>query len=231
MHFLFAVASLLVQRGWLIGGTAAFQRAKQRFDRGRDNQAAENAAQQRIRPQPIGAVILIVAFADGIQAGNVRLLIAQRADFQSAGGGAFVIDPQTAHRVMDGGENFHRHFARIDALELFVNAQNAAELFIEHVARNVRQVEIHGQSILLDAQSFVGADVENLARGNIARHQIAVFRISLFEEVVSLRLRECVRGSRGSCGLRGTHTRPPSPRALSLIRRNLSAPGTAVGCT
>ena len=34
---------------------------------------------------------------------------------QAAVGGALVIDPQAAHRVMDGGENFHRRGARIDA--------------------------------------------------------------------------------------------------------------------
>src|SRR3974377_1810308 len=37
--------------------------------------------------------------------------------------------------------------------------------------------------------------------------------------------------SRLSPGLRGTHTRPPSPRADSDIRRNLSSPGIDVGCT
>ncbi len=38
-------------------------------------------------------------------------------------------------------------------------------------------------------------------------------------------------GERVSPGLRGTQTRPPSPRALSEIKRHLSSPGMAVGCT
>src|SRR5205807_7029189 len=38
-------------------------------------------------------------------------------------------------------------------------------------------------------------------------------------------------GPRFSAGFRGTHTRPPSPRADSLIKRSLSSPGMAVGCT
>ena len=87
---------------------------------------------------------------------------------------------------MDGGEDLHRHVARIDALELLVDLQNAAQLPVEHLARNVRQVEIHAQPVLLDAQPFVGADVEDLARGDVARHQVAVLRIALFEEVVAL---------------------------------------------
>ena len=52
--------------------------------------------------------------------------------------------------------------------------------------RNVRQVEVHAQPIFLDAQSFVHADVEDLSRGDIARHQVAVLRIALFQEVVAL---------------------------------------------
>ena len=51
---------------------------------GADDQAAEDAAQQRIGPQPVGAVVLVVALADGVQAGNVRLLVARRADLQAA---------------------------------------------------------------------------------------------------------------------------------------------------
>ena len=73
---------------------------------------------------------------------------------QAAGGGALVVDPQAAHRVMDGREDLHRHVARIDALELLVDLENAAELVIERRARNVRQVEIDAQPVLLDAQAL-----------------------------------------------------------------------------
>src|SRR5512144_2567096 len=38
-------------------------------------------------------------------------------------------------------------------------------------------------------------------------------------------------GLRVSPLVRGTQTRPPSPRADSEIRRHLSSPGMAVGCT
>ena len=76
-------------------------------------------------------MILVVALADGVQAGNVRLLVAHRADDQPALAVGFVIDPQSAHRIVDGGEDFHRHFARIDPLEFLVDFQDAAQLVVE----------------------------------------------------------------------------------------------------
>ena len=59
---------------------------EQRLDARRDDQAAEDAGQQRIRAQPIGPVILIVALADGVQIRNVRDLVLRRADRQAAVG-------------------------------------------------------------------------------------------------------------------------------------------------
>jgi hypothetical protein len=82
----------------------------------------------------------------------------------------------------------HRHFARIDALELLVDLQNPAQFLIQRLSRDVRQIQIHRQSVLLDAQSFPGADVKDLARGDVARHEIAIFRIALFQEIVALAL-------------------------------------------
>ena len=175
-------------------------------------------------------MVLVVALADGVQARDVRACWWRAARRKPPVGRALVVHPQAAHRVVDGREDLHRHVARVDALEFLVDFQDAAQLAVELVARNVRQVEIHAQPVLLDAQPLVDADVEDLARGDVARHEVAVLRIALFEEVVPLALGNR-RGSRGSCGLRGTHTRPPSPRAVSLISRSLSAPGIAVGWT
>ncbi|KKN36540.1 hypothetical protein LCGC14_0772460, partial [marine sediment metagenome] len=87
---------------------------------------------------------------------------------------------------MHGRINLHGHPARIDALEFFVDFQDAAELQVERRRRDVRQIEIDAQAVLLDAQALGGADVEDFARGDVARHQVAVFRIALFEKVVSL---------------------------------------------
>ena len=118
---LLAVPHAAEQAGILLVACRILLPSQQVLDPRRDDQAAEDAAQQRIGPQPIRAVILIVALADGVQAGNVRLLIARRAGSQAALGRALVVDPQAAHRVVDGRENLHRHVARIDALELLVD--------------------------------------------------------------------------------------------------------------
>ena len=52
-------------------------------------------------------------------------------------GGALVVAPQPAHRVVDGREDLHRHVARIDALELLVDFQDAGQLAVERLARQV----------------------------------------------------------------------------------------------
>ena len=61
-----------------------------------------------------------------------------------------------------------------DPLELFVDLQNAAELLIEGRAWDMGDVEIHAHAVLLDAQAFVGADVENFACGDIARRSVRI---------------------------------------------------------
>ena len=76
------------------------------------------------------------------------------------------------------------------------------------LARDVRHVEIHAQPVLLDAQSFVRADVENLARGDVARHQVAVLRIALFEEVVALGFGNLLRRARVVRLARHPHAAP-----------------------
>ena len=79
-------------------------------------------------------------------------------------------------------------FARVDALEFFVNFQDAAQLLVERGARDVRQIEIDAQPVAFDAQALVGADVEDLACGDVAGHEIAVFRVAFFKEIVAIGL-------------------------------------------
>ena len=129
---------------------------------------------------------------------------------------------------MDGGKDLHGRVARIDSLELLVNLEDAAQLAVEFAPWNVRQIQVDALPVLLDAQPFVHADIEDLARGDVARHEVAVFGIAILEKIVPLGFGNVARIA-GSCGVRGTQTRPPSPRADSLISRSLSAPGMAVG--
>ena len=41
------------------------------------------------------------------------------------------VDPQAAHRVVDGGEDLHRVLVRIDADELLVDLEDARELLAQ----------------------------------------------------------------------------------------------------
>ena len=71
------------------------------------DEASVDARHQRVRAQPVGAMILVFGLASGENAGDV--------------GGLLVIDPQAAHGVVHAGENLHGHVARIVADKLLVN--------------------------------------------------------------------------------------------------------------
>jgi hypothetical protein len=70
-----------------------------------------------------------------------------------------------------------------------------------------------------------------ISRVAISRGTRLPYGVLLLEEVPALVLGDLHVGAGSSPCLRGTQTRPPSPRADSLIRRHLSAPGIAVGWT
>ena len=91
----------------------------------------------------------------------------------------------------------------------------------------MREIEID-LVLTADAIAFE-ADLEDLARGDVARNEVAVGRIFLFEEVPALDFPESMMAVDCRLSCRGTQTRPPSPRADSDIRRSLSSPGIDVG--
>jgi hypothetical protein len=60
-------------------------------------ESAEDAADQRIGAEAVGAVVLIFGLAGGEDAGDVGHLVE--------------VDPQAAHGVVHAGEDLHGHFA------------------------------------------------------------------------------------------------------------------------
>ena len=182
------VSGALEQRRRLLGRRAVGQVFQQPRDARRHRQPAEKAGHQRIGPQPVGAVELVIALADGEGPRNVRLLVARRADGQAVPGVGLVVAPQAAHRIMDGGKNLHRRRAGIGALELLVDFQNAGQLPVQQVARQVGHVEIDAHPVRLRAESLLDADLENLSRGDVARQEVSIFRVALFEEIQPLAL-------------------------------------------
>ena len=135
------------------------------------DESSVDARHQRIRAQPVGAVVLVFGLAGGEDAGDVR--------------GLFVIDPEAAHGVVHAGENLHGHVARIVADKLLVDFEDAFELAVESLAVDVRQVEIDHR-LAVDAEVVLEDDFEDFAGGHIARDEVAIFRIPLFEEVPAL---------------------------------------------
>ena len=85
--------------------------------------------------------------------------------------------------------------------------------------------------VVVDAAPLVEARLEDSRARDVARDEVAVAGVHALEEVVALLLGDVAAASRLSFASFGTQTRPPSPRALSEMRRSLSAPGIAVGCT
>src|SRR5207245_3102626 len=102
-----------------------------------------------------------------------------------------VVHPESPHRVVHAGENLHRDLARILADELLVDLQDAAKLDVELPPGNVRQVQIY-LPLPIHAVA-VQADLEDLARLDVAGDEVAVGGILLFEEIPALPLRDRAR--------------------------------------
>ncbi len=75
--------------------------------------------------------------------------------------------------------------------------------------------------------TFIGANVENLARRDVSRHQVAIFGYrSSGSNIAHFRDRF---GSRVSCGFHRTHTRPPSPRTSRSLTAACPPPAPPSG--
>src|ERR1044072_7391615 len=82
---------------------------------------------------------------------------------------------------MNARENAHRHMTWIIADKHLVDFKNRAELAIEGLGGNVRQIEIN---LVLTADAHaVNAHLKDLARRDVARNEIAVSLILFFKEI------------------------------------------------
>ena len=161
--------------GWM---PAALDHVVRVLDRVRpSHEPAVNARHQRIRAQAVGAVVLILTLARGVKALDVGALLK--------------VHPQAAHGVVHAGEDLHGRVTGIVADELLVDFENALELAIESGAVDVRQVEIDHR-LPIDAEvEFVNHFVDGTGR-DIARHQVAILGIPLFQEVPALAFRNAL---------------------------------------
>ena len=176
-----------------------------------------DARHQRVRAQAVRAVDGVVGFAAGVEALDVGLLVE--------------VHPQPAHGVVHAGEDLHGHIARIVAHELLVDFEDAFELAVERGAVDVRQVEIDHR-LAVDAEVVLVHDLVDGAGGDVARHQVAVLGIPLFQEVPALALGNALEialvARLSSEPTRGHLRRGPTPTsgAACLRRECMSgAPG------
>src|SRR5215813_4368293 len=132
------------------------------------NESAKNTGNQRVRAQPVGAVISVFTLTGGEDPFYIGRL--------------FVIHPEAAHGVVHAGKDLHRNFTRIVADKLLVDFQNAFELAVQRVTVYVSQIEIdHGLAV--NAQALFVNDSVDRASGHITRYQVAVLGKPFFQEV------------------------------------------------
>ena len=161
-------------------------------------EAAEDATDERVGAKTIGAVVLVLALAAGEDAGDVGHLVE--------------VDPETAHGVVHAGEDLHGLDVGIDADELLVDFENAAELVVEGGAVDVGEVEVdHGLAV--DAEAEFVDDLVDGAGGDVAGDEIAVLGIPLLEEVEALGLGDLLDGALVAGGARN-----PDAAALAAGR-------------
>ncbi len=101
---------------------------------------------------------------------------------------------------MDGGEDLHRVRVRVLPGELLVDLEHSGELLPQHLARQVRHVEVDLVLVLaglgaIDAALLVEALLEQLAARDVARDEVPVAGVLLLEEVVAPALGDVAPGA------------------------------------
>ena len=121
---------------------------------------------------------------------------------------------------MDGGVNAHGRLVRILAGNALVHLEQVAVALFNGVTAQtldgVAEVQINGQTGFSHAAAFVAHHL-GVARGHIARNQVAEAGIAPFQEIIALALGHLAGRASLSPALSGTQTRP-SLRSDSLIR-------------
>ena len=125
--------------------------------------------------EAVGTVIGEVTFTDGEKTIH--------------GGHEFVVHPDTAHRVVDGGENLHGGFVGALVGDFFVHVEEVTvarcNLVAAEVADGLREVEIHSQAGIVHTIALV-ATFFGSAAGHVAGHEVTEGGIAAFEVVVAV---------------------------------------------
>ena len=185
-------------------GRVAEQAGEVVGDRVRQHEVAVGEAlHERAGAEAVGAVVGEVRLAQHVEARDVAHQV--------------VVDPQAAHRVVDGRIDAHGHDVRVLARDALVHLEQVAVALLDDVAAEpadrVREVEVH--AVLQRADAPAGVDLAlRRPRRDVAGHEVAEGGIPALEEVVALGLRDLVGGagvvrsaSAPRCGRRCAATR------------------------
>ena len=124
--------------------------------------------------ETVGTVVAEIALASGEEAGN--------------GGLQLVVDPETAHGVVDGGVNHHRRLVGVLVGDFLVHLEEVAIFLFDDIfaeaADGVAEVEVDSKSRGAHAVAGIAAFLSGTA-GDVAWHQVAEGWVAAFKVVVA----------------------------------------------
>ena len=109
-----------------------------------------------------------------------------------------VVDPQPAHRVVDGGVDAHGDGERVLTGDALVHLEEVVVALVDDLRADARdrlgEVEVH--AVLQRPDAAAGVDLAlRRARRDVARHEVAERRVAALEVVVALVLGDLVGGA------------------------------------
>ena len=182
-HVGLGAAELRLGRG---DGRLPEQRREVVGDRGGEHEVAVGQAlHERAGPESVGAVVGEVRLTEHVQPGDVAHQV--------------VVDPEPAHRVVDGGIDAHRLAERVLVGDALVHLEEVAVALLDDVVTEagdgVAEVEVHAVLPRTDAPPRVDLTLRR-ARRDVARHEVAERGVAALEEVVALRVGDLVGRAR-----------------------------------
>ena len=164
-------------------------------------EAVENAGEQGVSTEAGRTVILVVDFTESVDAFDVchhvfRIAVLHAVDsvklvaWNWLAFFKFVLGVEATHAVVDSREDLHWYEARVVASELLVDFENRSELVLGF-DRKVGDVEV-SHAAAADAVAIF-AYGEDFACSDVTRNEVAVFRVTFFEEVPAFFFRDVSR--------------------------------------
>ena len=162
----------------IVGGHGL--RAEQRSEvvgdgRRKHEVAVGETLHQRAGTEPVGALVGEVGLTEHVEAGHVAHQV--------------VVDPEPAHRVVDGRVDPHGNLVRVLVGDALVHLEEVPVALLDHVVAEAldRLLEVEVDAVLLRPDTATGVDFGlDRARRHVARHEVAERGVAPLEEVVAV---------------------------------------------